>query len=67
MSAYDRYLAGYRSSTETVWCSNPACPNHTEAVEVTYEFEYGAGWYSPEECECGGDWLEDKPKGDDDG
>ncbi len=55
MSAHDR-----RYTTEA-WCSNPACPHHEEAVEVTFESEYGQGWFTPEECDCGGHWLEDKP------
>lgn len=66
MSAHDRHLTQYRHSPETVWCSNPACPNHSGVgVEVTYESEYGQGWYTPEECECGGEWLEDEPKDED--
>ncbi len=66
MSAHDRYLANHRWMRETVWCSNPKCEHHTEGVEVVYESEYGQGWYDPEECACGGEWLEDKPKEDDD-
>lgn len=63
MSDYDQYLAGYRRGTATVWCSNPECPAHTDGTEVDYETEYGASWYSPEECpDCHGDWTEDRPK-----
>lgn len=61
MSAHDQWLANYRRYTTEVWCSNPACPTHEDGREVTYESEFGQGWYEPGECDCGGDWLEDKP------
>ncbi len=61
MSAHDRHLANYRWEQVRVWCDNPACPAHQDGVDVVYESEYGQGAYTPEECGCGGDWLEDKP------
>ncbi len=62
-AAHDRWLAGYsKNSHAEVWCENKDCANH-EGVTVTYESEYGAGWYTPEECWiCGGDWLDVKPE-----
>lgn len=61
---YDRYITGgrYRKAPETVYCHTPECLDRGEPQEVTYESEYGAGWYTPEECPaCGGEWHEDAP------
>lgn len=66
MSAHDRWLAAYRSHTTEVWCTNPACPQHKDCTTVTYEAEYGAGWYTPEECACGHEWTDEQPKENDD-
>ena len=61
MSAHDRYLAQYHTHLSEVWCEKPGCPNHTDPVTVTFVSEYGQGWYEPEECSCGGAWLDDRP------
>ena len=61
MTSHDAHLAQYRLSTCEVWCDNPTCPNHADPVTVQYESEYGFGWLTPEECECGGGWLDDEP------
>ena len=65
VSAYDNWLAGYRRHTMEVWCSNRSCDNHESVTVVTFESEYGQGWFTPEECVCGGDWLEDQPEQED--
>lgn len=60
--AHDRWLANYRRYECDVYCENRECPNHDGAT-VTYESEYGQGWYTPEECWlCHGEWLEDRPE-----
>ena len=66
MSAHDRWLADYRKGTAEVWCTNPACQLHEDGTTVTYESEYGQGWYTPEECKCGHEWTEDKPDEEED-
>jgi hypothetical protein len=67
MSAHDRWLANYHCGTETVWCSNPACENHRDGMNVQWESEYGQSWWDPEECPvCNGEWLQDQPQDDDD-
>jgi len=62
MSSHDRWLAAYRRYETEVWCANPACLLHEDGTTVTYESEYGQGSYTPEECECGYEWTEDKPQ-----
>lgn len=63
MSAYDRSLAGYRTGFETVWCSNPACENHDDGVEVRWVTEYGQSTWDPSECFlCHQPWLQEKPE-----
>lgn len=69
VSAHDSWLARYRRSEADVWCSNPKCGLHADGATVTYEEEYGQGWYTPEECYvCHSDWLSEPPpeKEDDD-
>jgi hypothetical protein len=62
-SAHDRWLANYQRGIEVVWCSNPKCEIHEGAMEVQWESEYGASWWTPEECPlCGGQWLQDQPE-----
>lgn len=59
---HERHLASYSRQDVEVFCDNPACSLHDGAT-VTYEREYGQGWYTPEECWlCGGEWLEDRPE-----
>jgi hypothetical protein len=48
-----------------VWCSNRSCDNHADGATVMFISEYGIGWFEPEECVCGGDWLEDQPEQED--
>lgn len=64
MRGLDAYITGgrYRSSLGYVTC--PGCDSQNP---VTYEEEYGTGWWTPEECTtCGrayeGDeaWEEDE-------
>lgn len=63
--AHERHLAAYRAGTAEVWCVNPKCVNHEDSQTVRFEFEYGQGWYTPEECErCGGEWTEEQPEED---
>ena len=66
MSQHDRWLANYHTSVAHVWCSNRFCDNHEDGIDVTYESEYGQGWYTPEECKCGHEWTEDKPDEEED-
>jgi hypothetical protein len=67
MSAHDRWLANYRTGTDEVWCSNPKCPNHADAVTVTWCSEYGQSWWEPEECWlCNQAWTDERPEPDDD-
>lgn len=61
MSQHDRWLANYRQYPAQVWCDNPACPLHRDGTTVTFNSEYGQGWYEPEECDCGGEWTDEKP------
>ena len=64
-AALDRWIAGgrYRRDQDaTVFCHNKACADYGEPQGVMYEEEYGAGWYTPEECPaCGGEWSEESP------
>jgi hypothetical protein len=62
LPGYDNWLARYERHTTTVWCDNPACTNHTQGVTVLFQSEYGQGWLEPEECGCGGDWVQDQPE-----
>lgn len=65
--AHDRYLAGYHTGTEVVWCSNKKCAYHKDGIEVGWESEYGQSWRDVEECPlCGGEWLADRPDDDED-
>lgn len=63
MSAHDRYLANYRTGTQQVWCSNPACELHGDGVEIRWESEYGQSWWDPEDCwVCHSSWLQEQPE-----
>lgn len=65
--AHERYLAAHRAGVAEVWCSNKECVNHLDSHQVRFEFEYGQGWYTPEECDlCGSEWTEEVPEEDDD-
>jgi hypothetical protein len=66
MNQHERWLANYRQHPATVWCSNPKCGNHADGTTVMFISEYGTGWFEPEECSCGGEWLEDQPDEEDD-
>lgn len=60
----DAWITGgrYSKTTETVYCHNRDCDEFSEPVVVTYESEYGGGWYTPEECpKCGHEWHDDEP------
>lgn len=61
MSAHDRWLAGYNRYPADAWCPNRDCRNHG-GTTVTVETEYGASWATPEECECGAEWLWERPE-----
>ena len=67
MSAHDRWLANYHSSSETAYCQNGGCSN-AEGISVYYESEYGQGWTTPEDCPlCGGELSFDQlPEEDED-
>ena len=60
--AHARHLADYREGTAQVWCSDPACPNSDQPTTVGWTSEYGQGWYTPEQCDCGSEWTEDAPE-----
>lgn len=63
---YDKWATGGRYSRDPsviVFCHNQACKEYGEVQEASYEKEYGAGWYTPEECPtCGGEWHEHAPE-----
>jgi hypothetical protein len=56
MSAHDRHLADYHEDTVVAKCET--C---REERDVTLCFEYGQGWFEPEEHRCDdgryGSWL----------
>jgi len=62
---YDAWATGGRYSKDidaTVYCHNRACADYGQPQSVLYEEEYGAGWYTPEECPtCFEEWHEDAP------
>jgi hypothetical protein len=65
LPGYDAWRTGgrYRSSLGYV-----TCPGCDEATAVTYEEEYGAGSWTPEECKyCGRAFEGDEAWEDDDG
>lgn len=62
MSTHDRYLAGFDSWTETVYCPNQDCENY-QGIEIKVESEYGQSWAVPEECPlCFSYWQFSRPK-----
>jgi hypothetical protein len=63
---HERHLANYHQHPAQVWCSNPLCPLHEDGTTITFVSEFGQGWFEPEECACGHEWVEDKPEEDND-
>lgn len=67
MSAHDRWLANYKHSVETAYCTRAGCDNHLDGLVVDYEEEYGQGWTQPEDCPlCHHDLTFDRPDPPDD-
>ena len=57
--AHENHLASRRSQAVVVYCHNRSCERYGEGINALYEEEYGQGWTTPEDCECGRPWSFD--------
>jgi hypothetical protein len=61
-AALDRYITGgrYNKYEAEAFCHNAECSTRNEPIEIEVEEEYGAAWWTPEECPTCGEELHEE-------